>query len=282
MRRPLKRLSSPCRSGCGYAARLGGLLLGLAIAASPLAAKPVAAPAPGPQASATPSGNPADGSPSAFAPHSARFAVRYRGIDAGTSEIRLERLPGNGEPRYVFTNRSKPHGLAALFVPGTITQRSVFTLDDGGVRPADYLLEDGGKSTDRDVRLSFDWGRHRVTGIAEEQAIDLPLVAGTQDALTVGLQVRWLLQQDRKPQRLVMVENTRAKEYDYTFEGRERLQTALGAVDTVLWSSRRPGSNRVTRTWYAPAYGYVAVKAEQVSGDKLLMSLAITAWQRLP
>jgi hypothetical protein len=225
-------------------------------------------------------GTPVNGRP--FAPHLARFAVKYRGMEAGTSEIRFEPLVGVGEARYRFTNRSTPHGLAALFLPGVITQRTTFAMGPDGLRPLDYSLEDGGKSTARDVRLAFDWTRGRVTGVAENQPVDLALANGTQDALTVGLQVRWLLQQGRSPQRLVMVEKTKAKDYDYAFEKRERLQTALGPVDTVVWSSRRPGSDRVTRTWYAPAYGYVAVKAEQVDGGKPLMSFTITAWQALP
>ena len=217
-----------------------------------------------------------------FAPHTARYAVRYRGIDAGTSEIRLETIPSEGEPRYRFTNRSTPQGLAALFLPGVITQRTTFAIASDGLRPQEYSLEDGGKSTARDIRLTFDWGRNRITGIAEKQTVDLPLATGMQDALTVGLQVRWLLQQGRAPQRLVMVEKAKAKDYDYAFEGRERLQTALGPVDTLVWSSRRPGSDRVTRTWYAPAFAHVAVKAEQVAGSKALMSFSILSWQPLP
>ena len=217
-----------------------------------------------------------------FAAHTARYAVRYRGIDAGISEIRLEVIPGEGEAHYRFTNRSTPQGLAALFLPGVITQRTTFTVANDGLRPLEYSLDDGGKSTTRDIRLTFDWGRKRVTGIAENQTVDLPLAPGMQDALTVGLQVRWLLQQDRAPQRLVMVEKATPKDYDYAFEGRERLQTSLGPVDTLVWSSRRPGSNRVTRTWYAPAFGYVAVKAEQTAGNKPLMAFSILSWQPLP
>jgi len=217
-----------------------------------------------------------------FIPHTARYAVRYRGIDAGTSEIRLEALPGEGDPRYRFTNRSTPQGLAALFLPGVITQRTLFTIANDGLRPQEYSLDDGGKSTARDIRLTFDWTRNRVTGVAENQNVDLPLAPGMQDALTVGLQVRWLLQQGRAPQRLLMVEKAKPKDYDYAFEGRERLQTALGPVDTLVWSSRRPGSDRITRTWYAPAFAYVAVKAEQVTGNKALMSFSVLSWQPLP
>ena len=220
--------------------------------------------------------------PLTLAPYSARFAVKYRGIDAGTSETRLEAVPasaGDTAPRYAFTNRSTPHGLAAMFLPGTLTQRSEFLLVADGLQPLRYTLDDGGKSTARDVSLVFDAERHRVTGVAENRPLDLPLVAGTQDALTLGLQVRWLLQRGATPRRLVMVEKDKAKEYDYSPDGRERLQTAIGPLDTVVWSSRRPGSDRITRTWFAPSLNHLPVKMEQRDGGKVLMSLTLLDWQ---
>ncbi len=253
---------------------LAGIAWGL-LAAAALAAQP----APGTAAQ----GNESTDGSGALAPYTARFAVSYRGLEAGTSEVRLERQATNhgngGAPRYVLTNRSRPRGMAALFLPGTITQRTLFTLGPQGLQPLDYTLDDGGKSTARDVRLAFDWTARRVTGTAEDRRVDLPLEEGVQDALTLGLQVRWLLQQGKTPARLVMVEKDKPKEYEYALERRERLQTVLGSLETVVWSSRRPGSDRVTRTWYAPALGHLAVKVEQVDGAQVLMSLRLLAWQ---
>ena len=214
-------------------------------------------------------------------PHSARFAVKYRGMDAGTSDTRLETAaPGpDGRLRFSFTNRSVPKGLAALFLPGTITQRTQFTYTADGVRPEAYRLEDGSHNTRRDVRLDFDWAQGRVTGVAEDKPVDLPLSVGLQDALTISLQVRWLLQQGRSPQRLVMIEKDQTKDYDYVFAGHERLNTALGPLDTVIWRSSRPGSDRITRTWYAPTYGYLPVKAEQTRRGQPLMSFSVSSYQ---
>ena len=283
---PVTCLPNASRHALHYRGLLPLLLTALGVLTLSMQTRPAAAQPPPTAATTTTATVATINAPTAngkaFTPHTARYAVRYRGIDAGISEIRLEALPSDGEARYRFTNRSTPQGLAALFLPGIITQRTTFTVANDGLRPQEYSLEDGGKSTARDVRLTFDWGRNRVTGVAENQSVDLPLASGMQDALTVGLQVRWLLQQGRAPQRLVMVEKATAKDYDYAFEGRERLQTALGPVDTLVWSSRRPGSDRITRTWYAPAFAYVAVKAEQVAGSKPLMSFSVLSWQLLP
>ena len=89
----------------------------------------------------------------------------------------------------------------------------------------------------------------------------------------------WLLEQGTAPGRLVMVEKDKAKEYDYAFAGTERLSTAVGMLETVVWSSRRPGSRRVTRTWYAPSLGHLAVKVEQKDGEQVLMTLTLLSWQ---
>ena len=51
--------------------------------------------------------------------------------------------------------------------------------------------------------------------------------------------------------------------------GAERIATPIGPVETVIWSSARVGSNRVTKVWYAPELGYVPVRAERRRGDKL-------------
>lgn len=216
-------------------------------------------------------------------PYTARFAVEYRGLGVGTSEMSLrQEAPagtGGGEPRFTFTTRSTPKGLATLVVPGVVVQRTTFAVDAGGLRPLSYSMDDGSKRTGRDVRLAFDWERHRVSGVAEDQRVDLPLAAGTQDALTLGLQVKWLLMQQRTPGTMVMVEKDKAKEYRYVFERRERLETALGPVDTVVWRSERPGSNRVTRTWYAPSMAYLPVRAEQLKDGSLQMAFSVLSYR---
>jgi hypothetical protein len=77
-----------------------------------------------------------------------------------------------------------------------------------------------------------------------------------------------------------MLDKDRIKEYTYTYEGEARLKTNLGELDTVIYRSQRAGSKRVTRTWYAPALGYVAVRGEQVREGKREWLMEIRSLKR--
>ena len=63
-------------------------------------------------------------------------------------------------------------------------------------------------------------------------------------------------------------------------EGAARIHTALGELDTVIWSSSRPDSDRVTRMWYAPSLGYLPVRAEQMRSGKLQVRMLIRSLTR--
>jgi hypothetical protein len=84
----------------------------------------------------------------------------------------------------------------------------------------------------------------------------------------------------REPSTFMLVDKNRIKDYLYSNDGTARLETALGPLETVIWSSRRPGSDRVTRVWHAPSLGYAPVKAERRDGDKLEWSMRLVALRR--
>jgi hypothetical protein len=53
---------------------------------------------------------------------------------------------------------------------------------------------------------------------------------------------------------------TKLRVYRYVDEGAATLDTSLGRIETVVWSSSREGSDRSTRSWHAPALGFVPVQ----------------------
>lgn len=202
----------------------------------------------------------------ALAPFRATFDVVFLGVEAGTSTLELTR---ESDDRWRYESHNRARGLFRLAFPDEILQTSVLQITESGPRPLRYRADDGGESTERDVALDFDWAAGRVRGLAETRPVDLALPAGTHDAMTVQLALILALRRGESPQRYSLIDKTELKTYLYRNEGRARLFTPSGEVDAVIWSSGREGSNRLTRVWYVPAWGYLPAKAERRKGDRI-------------
>ena len=72
-----------------------------------------------------------------------------------------------------------------------------------------------------------------------------------------------------------LVDSDKLKEYELRREGTAEIDTALGRLETVIYTSKRAGGDRLTRTWVAPALGYLPVKAERIRGNKVEFSILI-------
>lgn len=205
-------------------------------------------------------------------PFTATYALEWKGMAAGVSSVALER---GTDGEWIYRARNRARGIFRLALPGAITQTSIFHIEGDTIVPHSYVADDGTRSTGRDVRLDFDWTRARATGVAEDHPVDLPIEPGVQDALSVQIALMQALARGESPESFQLVDESRLKEYVYTREGTARVETALGAFDTIVYRSQRPGSDRFTRTWHAPALGYVPVRAERVRGKRLEWQMTI-------
>jgi hypothetical protein len=220
---------------------------------------------------------PARADDGALLPFVAEYDVRYGSMGVGSSRTELRRLPGNG--RWQFESLSEARGLARLIASSAISQRSTFELEDSRLRPLSYRFDDGTRRTDRDVSLEFDWRAGRVRGTAEDEPVDLPADPGLQDAASIQAYVLLRLRTGTEPGLIAMIEKDRVKEYRYTRLPGERLKTALGTLDTVVFRSARDGSTRETIFWFAPALGYAMVQAEQRRDGKRAFQTYIRRYQ---
>jgi hypothetical protein len=210
-------------------------------------------------------------------PFQVSFEVAYRGMNAGTSSLELTRDNGN---RWRYVSRNEARGLFKLALPGEIRQTSVFELEDDKPRPLSYTADDGTKATDKDIALEFDWAAGRVRGMAEREPVDLPLRAGVQDGMSVQIALLRALAAGERFGGFSLIEKNEIKEYVYVDEGRATIRTVAGKLDTVVWSSRQPNSDRVTRVWYAPSLGLLPVQAERKRGNRLEWSMRLKAYRR--
>lgn len=215
--------------------------------------------------------------PAALQPFAASYGIVWRGFNAGTTHLELTR-PTDGQ--FVYASRANARGVFRAVFSDEITQTSWFTVTENGVRPARYRADDGSEDTKRDISIDFDWQAGRAQGTAENKPVDVALEPDVQDAMSIQIELMCDLLKGEQPSTYRLIDKDRIKEYRYTYEGEQRLKTALGELDTVIYASQRSGSNRLTRTWYAPSLGYVAVRGEQLRNGKREWFMEIRALKR--
>jgi hypothetical protein len=220
---------------------------------------------------------PAEAGDQGLRPFTARYAITWSGMSAGTSNLMLEHLP---DGRWAYSSQSHAKGLFRLAMPADLSSRSVFRIESGRIVPDSFNADDGASSDEKDQAVTFDWARGRITGMAERKRVDLPLQPGVLDTMSVQVALMQELIAGRTPQKLLVFDTDKVKEYLYTREGNEKLSTAAGEHDTVIFRSARPGSKKGTWFWCAPALGYVPLKVERRDGDEVQWFMTLKSVSR--
>jgi len=206
------------------------------------------------------------------APFVAKFAIEWKGITAGYTQLELTSPAPNA---YIYKSRNLARGIFRLVFPDAISQISNFSIVDGAVQPKNYHADDGARDSGKSVDLKFDWQAGRVTGVSEKKPVDIALEPGTQDSLSVQIELMRELAAGRAPKSFWLIDNDEIKEYRYVREGTVSLDTPLGRREAVIYRSEHTGSDRVTRLWLAPSLGYLPIRAERSRAGKIDFALSI-------
>jgi hypothetical protein len=207
-------------------------------------------------------------------PFRASYIAEWKGMTAGNSILELRPAAGD---TYAYTSTNTARGLFRMAFPDALSQTSTFRVTDGKVVPLTFR---GADEKQREINLAFDWTNLKVTGVAKEHAVDLALPADAHDPMSLQIAtLRDLAAGSIKPT-VWMIDGDKIKDYEMKREGSERVETALGELDTVVYTSRRANSDRITKTWVAPALGYLPVKAERIRGKKVEFTLKIESIDR--
>jgi hypothetical protein len=208
--------------------------------------------------------------PADLKPFRATYSADWKGMSAATSTLELRR---EGSDTFVYQTVNTPRGLFRMALPDSLTQASTFKLADGRIVPLSYR---GSDEKERPIDLTFDWTRKRVTGTAKSNAIDLEIPDTAQDPMSLQIAALRDLVKGNLQSSVTLVDGDgKLKEYELRQEGRTEIDTALGTLQTIIYTSRRVGSDRLTRTWVAPALGYLPVKAERIRKSKVEFTLRI-------
>ncbi len=254
--------------------------------AATTATSAAAAIAQAPGGSSTPPGNPASPGPSAppgsqapqgadaaIAPFTAHYLADWKSINVGTSDLALK--PDTEPGHYLYTWTITARGIFRLY-RSEVTQKSWLSVNGDHVRPDKYSAEDGSSS----VNLDFDWDAGRARGMSEGKPVDLKLKDGTQDVMSIQVEVMLDLRKGDLPKTFQIIDKDQLKEFNYSSDGNARIRTALGELDTIIVSSRQTGNNRILRMWFAPSLGFVPVQAERTRDGKLEFAMHIKSLDR--
>jgi len=208
-------------------------------------------------------------------PFEASYNWIWHGMSVASTDLKLEKTGDT----WTYTSKSEPRGIGRLLSqrPRTV---SVLRVTPNGLEPLSYKGDDGTSSDKRSVNVKYDWDQHRVTGVYEQTPVDLPLTPGVQDDSSVQVAMMVELLAGRTPERFSLLDKNSVRDYLYKREGEATLQTPLGAVATVIYSSQRKNSPRVNRYWCAPERGYIPMRVEQKRGDEVEWAMEIQSLKR--
>ena len=214
--------------------------------------------------------------------HEISYRFSFHGVGGGDLQLSLH--PGSEPGTWIYETRPFPSVLARLVVSPDSRERSSFTITPTGVQPQRYVLEDGSGKKSENSDLTYDWTRGRVHGTARGAPLDLAAEPGLQDVMSIRAAPVVDLLAGREPKEYAMLDGSEIKHYVYTRVGPAKLKTALGELDTVMFTSARKGSDahdRTWRYWYAPAYGWLPVRIEQRQDGETRLAFAVRSFKWL-
>ncbi len=165
----------------------------------------------------------------------------------------------------MYTWTITARGIFRLAYSDDLVQTSWLSIDADHARPERYFGKQGSTS----VALNFDWPNKRASGESEGKPVDLKLKDGTQDVMSIQVEVMLDLKSGNLPEIFHIIDKDQLKDFNYRREGSAKIKTAIGELDTVIVTSQQPGNNRILKMWFAPSLGYVPVQAERTRNGKL-------------
>lgn len=210
--------------------------------------------------------------PSEPTPFVATYTIAWHGVTAGTSTLQLRKT---APQLYLYTSTDEAYGIFRLAFPHPLRQSSRFRIADGEVQP--LAFEAGGAGND--IMAQFDWKIGQVTGMAKGKLLDLKLQEGTQDPLSVQIAIMLELLARNAPASFWMLNTDEIDRFEYVRHEESTLDTPLGKLRTILYTSHQPGSSKTTYLWLAPALDYMPARAEQHVKGSTQVALEIRAFK---
>ena len=205
----------------------------------------------------------------------ATFTLEAKGATIARTQWSLSPEDGGG---YVYESRTEPIGVFSLIRNDTIVERSEWTYAGEWLQPLAYHYERTGRKA-REVSIAFDWEEGTGEGVARHNspggAWEMAVPPGVMDKLSYLLALMRDLGRGARGVEYTIADGGKLKRYVLSGIGEERIETALGAFDTVVVRRERENAKRETTLWCAAALGFLQVKILHRERDGTILSLHI-------
>ncbi len=203
---------------------------------------------------------------------SAEYALRSGLLTVARSELSLTPAV---DGRFVYELRVGLTGVVSLFHDVRTLERSEGRYrDTDGLRPYAYRYERSGEGPDS-AAIAFDWEAGVAHNTFQGGTRTFALPNGTLDKLSYLLVLMQDLALGKRDLRYRIAEGGDVSTYYLKAVGRERLDTALGRLDTVKVQRWREGDAPDTTFWCALSLRFLPVKVVHHQDDGRVVSAFI-------
>ncbi len=176
---------------------------------------------------------------------------------------------------YVFHSESKTTGFISFFRKDHILEVSNWEFINSNFKPIHYIYQHTGGKKDRDVEIQFNWDSDRIMNRVNDSTWHMEIETGILDKLLYQLTIMSDLKSGIVPEKYIIADGGKIKQYLFTRMGDEIIKTPLGEFKTVKLSRQKLNNKRKTFLWCAYDLNFLPVKVINEEKDDRLTTAVI-------
>ena len=209
------------------------------------------------------------------------FTVNYKLYSNDTKIGLMERkFYKNTNNDYVFSSESKTTGLISLFRKDHIIEISNWYFINSTIAPLNYTYQHTGGKKNRDVEIKFNWNERQIINRVNDSVWYMKTQTGILDKLLYQLVIMVDLKAGYIPEKYVIADGGKIKEYTFEYIEDEIIKTPIGDLNTMKLS-RYKKNKQETFLWCAYDLDFLPVKVITKENDGRLSKAIIKSIEGL-
>ena len=195
------------------------------------------------------------------------FEVVYKLYSDNTKIGLMERrFYKESNNNYIFHSQSKTTGLISLFRKDHIIEVSNWMLLNSTFIPLVYKYQHTGGKKDRDVEINFKWDQKKIINRVNDSTWYMETQVGILDKLLYQLVIMKDLKSGNIPEKYIIADGGKIKEYSFKKIKEEILETSIGTFNTIKLA-RYKKNKQETYLWCAYDLNFLPVKVITTEKD---------------